>query len=57
MRGKVVITFNNESDLSISPINMLGQENSVIKYGKREREVTSGRYSVVFSQRGMMYMK
>lgn len=40
MKGKVVIkvTFNNKSDLSTSPINMIGQENSVIKYGKRQRE-------------------
>lgn len=62
MKGKVVIkvTFNNKSDLSTSTINMLGQENSVIKYGKRgrekERDGTSGRYFVVFPHRGVMYV-
>lgn len=37
LKGKVVIkvTFNNKSDLSTSPINIIGQENSVINYGKR----------------------
>lgn len=58
MKGKVVIkvTFNNKNDLSISPINILGRENSVIKSGKRERDGTSGWYFVVFPQRGVMYM-
>lgn len=37
MKGKVVIkvTFNNKNNLSTSPNNMIGRENSVIKYGKR----------------------